>query len=73
MDDTSPKIKALLRERYMALSGEERVIMGAEMFETARAMALASFPKGLSEQEIRRRLCERFYGTELARKVYGTV
>lgn len=71
MDDTSPHIKKLLHERYMSLSGEERLMMGMEMFEAARALVLASFPKDLSEQEVRKRLCERFYGKKLADKVYG--
>ena len=35
------------------------------MFEAARNMILASFPAGLSEIEIRRRLCERLYGDEV--------
>jgi hypothetical protein len=35
------------------------------MFDFARAMALASFPGGLSELEIKSRLCERLYGNEV--------
>ena len=68
--DTSPAVERLLRERYARLSGTERIVMGANMFETARTLVLASFPPGLPEQEVRRRLCERFYGT-LAERVYG--
>lgn len=40
----------------------ERIAMGASMFETACTLALASLTTGLPEQEVRRRLCERFYG-----------
>jgi hypothetical protein len=65
MDDTSPEIAALVRNRMLARSGAERVLMGSRMFDTARAMVLASFPKGLSEIEIKRRLCERLYGNEV--------
>ncbi|HLQ26857.1 MAG TPA: hypothetical protein VK138_13390 [Acidiferrobacterales bacterium] len=68
--DTSPAVEKFLRERYARLSGAERVVMGADMFETARAFVLASLPSGLPPQEVRRRLCERFYGT-LAERVYG--
>ena len=46
----------------MARSGEERFIMGAQMFATAVTMILASFPPDLSEAERRRRLFERIYG-----------
>ena len=42
--------------------GEERFIMGAQMFDAAREMIRASFPPGLSEGEEKRRLCERLYG-----------
>jgi len=65
MNDTPPEIAALVRDRLMALSGSERVVMGCRMFDAARAMVLASFPPGLSEIEIKRRLCERFYGDEV--------
>jgi hypothetical protein len=68
--DTSPALEKFLRERYARLSGAERIVMGANMFETARTFVLASFPSGLPQQEVRRRLCERFYGA-LAERVYG--
>ncbi len=65
MNDTSPEIAALVRERLLARSGAERVLMGSRMFDAARAMVLASFPSGLSEIEIKGRLCERLYGNEV--------
>ncbi len=65
MNDTSPEIAALVRERLLARSGAERVLMGSRMFDVARAMVLASFPSGLSELEIKSRLCERLYGNEV--------
>ncbi|MBA2524497.1 MAG: hypothetical protein H0V18_01755 [Pyrinomonadaceae bacterium] len=65
MNDTSPEIAALVRERLLARSGAERVLMGSLMFDVARAMVLASFPSGLSELEIKSRLCDRFYGKEV--------
>lgn len=70
MDDTSAEVRRLLRDRYARLSGAERLAMGADMFDTARALALASFSAGLSPREARRRLCERFYGA-LAERVFG--
>jgi hypothetical protein len=65
MNDTSPKIAELVREMLMARSGAERVLMGSRMFDFARAMILASFPSGLTDLEIKRRLCERLYGQEV--------
>ena len=35
------------------------------MFDVAKAMVLASFPEGLTDIEIKRRLCERLYGDEV--------
>ncbi len=65
MDDTSPEITELVRLRLLALSGAERVLIGSRMFDAARAIVRASFPKGLSEIEIKTRLCERLYGDEV--------
>lgn len=65
MNDTSPEIEQLVREKMMARHGAARVRMAAEMFESARRIILASFPPGLSEEETRRRLFERIYAEEL--------
>jgi serine/threonine protein kinase len=65
MNDTSPEIAALVRESLLARSGAERVLMGSRMFDTARAMVLASVPAGLSEIEIKGRLCEWLYSSEV--------
>ena len=65
MTDTSPEIAELVRVRLMALSGAERFRMGAESFEAARRMVLASLPPGLSETERKRRLFQRIYGEAL--------
>jgi len=65
MNDTTPKIAAIVRERLLSRPGAERVVMGSRMFDVARTIALASFPPGLSEIETKRRLCERLYGNEV--------
>jgi hypothetical protein len=69
MNDTPPEIEKLVRERYMQMSGEQRFMIGVHMFETARRIALSSLPKGLSDEQRRRLLCERFY-KDLALKVF---
>ena len=63
--DTQPDIERMVRDKIMARSGEERFVMGARMFESAREMAKASLPRGLSETEQRRQLFKRIYGQEL--------
>jgi len=65
MNDTDPEIAEMVRRRLLERSGAERVLMGSRMFDTARAMVLASFPDGLTEIEIKARLCERLYGAEV--------
>jgi hypothetical protein len=65
MTDTSPEIERIVRDKLMARSGEERFVMGAQMFESAREMMKASLPPGLSEAEQRRRLFQRLYGKEI--------
>jgi len=49
----------------LARTGAERLAMGSEMFEVARTIILASFPRGLSDIEIKERLCERLYGSQV--------
>jgi len=65
MNDMTPNIAALFRERLLSRSGAERVVMGSQMFDVARTFVLASFPPGLSAMETKRRLCERLYGNEV--------
>lgn len=65
MDDTSPEMRELYRSMLMRLSGEERFIRGALMFDAARELVLASLPNDLPPDELRRRLYERIYGEPL--------
>jgi hypothetical protein len=65
MNDTSIEIEELMREKLLERSGAERVLMASRMFDAARAIVLASFPDGLSEIEIKERLCRRLYGDEV--------
>jgi hypothetical protein len=71
MNDTSPEVERMVREKIMARTGAERMIMGAEMFEAAKVVVCASFPPGLAESERKRRLFIRLYGNEAtARKIW---
>ena len=65
MNDTPKETLELMRRKLLAFSGAERVVMGSRMFDSARAIMLASFPSGTSELETRRLLCERLYGNEV--------
>jgi hypothetical protein len=61
MNDTPPEVEALYRKMLLEKSNEERMIMGAQMFDAARRMMIASFPPDLSEDEFRQMLFERTY------------
>lgn len=65
MTDTLPEIERIMRDKLMARSGEERFVMGAQMFDSAREMVKASLPPDLSEMEQRRQLFKRIYGMEI--------
>ena len=70
MNDTTPEIAAIVRERLLSRPGAERVLIGSRMFDVARTIALASFPSDLSEIETKLRLCERLYGNEVNVEAY---
>ena len=65
MNDTSPEMQKIYRDKLMTLPPEKRMIMCAQMFESARTMVLASLPEGLSQNEIRKHLLLRFYADDL--------
>jgi len=73
MHDTSPSVERLYRQKLMERSPEERFVMGARMFETARTMALASLPRNLSFAERNFNIFLRFYGYELDQETKNQV
>jgi hypothetical protein len=62
MNDTSPEIAEIVRQKLMARSGSERFVMGTRMFDAARTVLLASLPPKLPPPELKRQLFERLYG-----------
>ena len=62
MNDTSPEIAELVRQKLMARSGSERFVMGVRMFDAARTVVMASLAPELSAAEKRRQLFQRLYG-----------
>ena len=65
MTDTPPEIAEMVRQRLMAFSNEERFMMGIRSFEAMRDMVLASLPKDLPPEELKRQLYQRIYGEPL--------
>ena len=65
MNDTSPKVAAMVAEHYRKMTPEERMRIASSMFDTARAIVESSLPPNLSRRERRLAYARRMYGTEL--------
>ena len=72
MTDTEPQVERKFYEMIMSLSGEARFMMGIRSFEAARTIVLASLPKDLPEQELKRKLFERIYGASIEEFLEGS-
>ena len=69
MKDTPDHVDRLHRDMLMSRSGEERLRMGAAMFDSALEMMRAGIEVAhgpMSETEMRERLLWRLYGDELS-------
>ena len=76
MNDTSPKVEALVHELLMQRSPQERLRMCFSMYDFARELLEASLKRdGLVEgtYAFRRRFLERMYGDELRPEVIEKV
>jgi hypothetical protein len=62
MNDATPEIEERVRKMMMERSPQERMRMAADMFESARALIIASLPKDLPPEELKRQLFQRIYG-----------
>ena len=65
MNDTSLEIEKMQFEIMMKLDSNKRIEFGCEMFMAARVLILASLPKNLSEQDLKRKYYRQMYGEEL--------
>jgi len=68
LDDTHPRIRAVMTRLMAAMTPAERFAMAAEMTDFAidqSLAALAAVMPGATQQEIHLRWCELHYGREL--------
>jgi len=65
VEDTTREIRELVYRTVMARTEEERFLMCADMFETAKHFAGARLPSDLSEHECKRAVFKEIYGFEL--------
>jgi hypothetical protein len=66
--DTNDETEARLDTLFASLSGSDRVIMIAQMFDDARALMIARIRElepDISAAELKVRLLERLYGDDL--------
>ena len=69
MKDTHPMIAKKIKTLMKKKSGEERLMMGFSMFETAKKLAISSlFSKSnkRSHTDLRKAIFLRFYGNDLS-------
>lgn len=66
MQDTSDKIKKKFHAMLLKKSGEERMIMGANMTSAAKTMFFASLPENTTKNEKRIKFFLRFYKNDFS-------
>jgi hypothetical protein len=67
MFDTHPEISVRFRDLMMSKTGQERLIMGCSMFDTAKEIvrsAVYNSRPGITDAELKREIFLRFYGQE---------
>lgn len=65
MEDTTPEIRELVYRTVMARTEEERFLICAEMFETAREFAKIGMPAALSVTEQQAYIFRRIHGEDI--------
>lgn len=66
MIDTTPEAEKIQSELFDKMTGEERMKIASDMFDTARTLVLASLDKKLNDTEKRKALFLRFYGNDFS-------
>ncbi len=69
MSDTHPDIAIRFRELMMRKSGEQRLLMGCSMYDTAKQIvrsAIYNSRPGITETEMKKEIFLIFYGQEFS-------
>jgi hypothetical protein len=66
MIDTTTKAEKIQSELFDKMTGDERMKIASDMFDTARTLVLASLDKNLNDKEKRKALFLRFYGNDFS-------
>lgn len=65
MTDTTREIEEMQNELWMKKTPQERARFASAMFAAGRRAVIASLPKNLSDEEIKKQLYFRTYGEPL--------
>jgi len=71
LNDTTPEIERMQFELMMKKTPNERIALACEMFMSARELFLASLPKDLPAEEIKKQLYFRTYGEHLPEEFFS--
>ena len=69
MNDTNPDVAIRFRNLMMSKSGQERLLMGCSMYDTAKQIVLSAIHNRqpeITDAEIKREIFLRFYGPEFS-------
>ncbi len=66
MIDTTTKAEKIQSELFDKMTGDERMKIASDMFDTARTLVLASLDKNLNDKEKRKALFLLFYGNDFS-------
>ena len=69
MNDTHPDVAIRFRELMMRKSGQQRLLMGCSMYDTAKKIvrsAIYNSRPGITEAEMKKEFFLRFYGQEFS-------
>ena len=70
MFDTNPDIAIRFRDLMMSKTGEQRLLMGFSMYDTARQIvrsAIYNSRPEITDDEMKKEIFLRFYGKEFSR------
>jgi len=73
MNDTTPEAEKIQAELFDKMTGEERLKIASGMFDTARALVLASLDKELNDVGKRKKLFLRFYESDFSKEEIGRI
>lgn len=69
MNDTHPDITVRFRDLMMSKTGQQRLLMGCSMYDTAKKIVRSSIYNsrpGITEAEMKKEIFLRFYGQDFS-------